>query len=307
MSEAGSPQRERAATRTGRLALAPGELPEEREESALDSQQRERATTTARRPGRAPELSGQRAPHALAAMTKIETKLFFREPLLPALVLALPVLLVIGFGLIPGFGDPSSDLSGQSGTEYIASIGVAIVLAVLGLSILPTTLGTYRERGVLRRLRATPVTPRILLGAQLLLVGGATVAATVLLVAVGSLGFGVAMPRNLAGFVLAVVLGAASLLSLGLLVAALAPSAKAANAIGMTLFFPSMFLAGVYIPRETFSPLLRHVSDGTPLGAALAAVRDTWQGSWPHPTQVATMVGWALVAAVVAARTFRWE
>jgi ABC-2 type transport system permease protein len=244
---------------------------------------------------------------ALGAMTKTETRLFFREPLLPALVLVLPVLLVIGFGLIPGFGDPSSDLSGQSGTEYIASIGVAIVLAVLGLSILPTTLGTYRERGVLRRLRATPVTPRILLGAQLLLVGGATVAATVLLVAVGSLGFGVAVPRNLAGFVLAVGLGAASLLSLGLLVAAVAPSAKAANAIGMTLFFPSMFLAGVYIPRETFSPFLRHVSDGTPLGAALAAVRDTWQGSWPHPTQVATMVGWALVAAVVAARTFRWE
>ena len=141
-SEAGSPRGERAATTAGRLAVAPGDLSEEREDSALGSQQAERATTTAgRRAARAPELSGQRAPHALAAMTKIETKLFFREPLLPALVLALPVLLVIGFGLIPGFGDPSSDLSGQSGTEYIASIGVAIVLAVLGLSILPTTLG----------------------------------------------------------------------------------------------------------------------------------------------------------------------
>ena len=135
-------------------------------------------------------VTRRRSPRALAAMTRTETRLFFREPLVPALVLLLPVLLVVGFGMIPGFGDPSSDLSGQSGTEYIASIGVAIVLAVLGLSILPTTLGTYRERGVLRRLRATPVTPRILLGAQLLLVGGATVVATVLLVAVGSLGFG---------------------------------------------------------------------------------------------------------------------
>jgi len=276
--------------------------------SALETAQSERDATTAGRLELTPaDRSGKRTPRALVAMTKTETKLFFREPLLPALVLALPVLLVIGFGLIPGFGDPSSDLSGQSGTEYIASIGVAIVLAVLGLSILPTTLGTYRERGVLRRLRATPVTPRTLLGAQLLLVGGATLAATVLLVLVGSLGFGVAVPRNLAGFVLAVVLGAAALLSLGLLVAAVAPTAKAANAIGMTLFFPSMFLAGVYVPRETFSPFLQHVSDVTPLGAALAAVRDTWQGSWPHPIHIATMVGWALVAAVVAARTFRWE
>jgi ABC-2 type transport system permease protein len=277
MSELMSPQSDRDATRAGGLALAPG------------------------------DRSEQRTTHALAAMTKTETKLFFREPLLPALVLALPVLLVIGFGLIPGFGDPSSDLSGQSGTEYIASIGVAIVLAVLGLSILPTTLATYRERGVLRRLRATPATPRALLGAQLLLVGGATVAATVLLVLVASIGFGVAVPRNLAGFVIAVVLGAASLLSLGLMVAAVAPTAKGATAIGMTLFFPSMFLAGVYVPRETFAPFLRHVSDGTPLGAALQAVRDCWQGSWPHPVHLVTMVGWTLVAVAVAARTFRWE
>jgi ABC-2 type transport system permease protein len=249
----------------------------------------------------------RRTPHALAAMTRTETRLFFREPLVPALVLLLPVLLVVGFGLIPGFGDPSSDLSGQSGTEYIASIGVAIVLAVLGLSILPTTLGTYRERGVLRRLRATPVTPGTLLGAQLSLVGVATVVATLLLVLVASLGFGVAVPRNLAGFGLAVVLGAAALLSIGLLVAAVAPTAKGSNAIGMTIFFPSMFLAGVYVPRETFSPFLRHVSDVTPLGAALQAVRDTWQGSWPHPIHLATMAGWALVAALAAARTFRWE
>jgi ABC-2 type transport system permease protein len=277
MSELESPQYERGATRAGHLALAPG------------------------------DLSEKRTQRTLTAMTRTETKLFFREPLLPALVLVLPVLLVVGFGLIPGFGDPTSDLSGQSGTEYIASIGVAIVLAILGLSILPTTLGTYRERGVLRRLQATPVTPRTLLGAQLLLVGGATVVATVLLVLVGSLGFGVAVPRNLAGFLLAVVLGAAALLSVGLLVAAVAPSAKASNAIGMTLFFPSMFLAGVYVPRETFSPFLRHVSDVTPLGAALQAVRDTWQGSWPQPVHLVTMAGWALVAAVAAARTFRWE
>jgi ABC-2 type transport system permease protein len=83
---------------------------------------------------------------ALASMTRMETKLFLREPVFPLLVLALPVLLLVGFGLIPGFGDPSADLGGQSGTEYIASLGVGIVLSILGLSILPTTLATYRER-----------------------------------------------------------------------------------------------------------------------------------------------------------------
>jgi ABC-2 type transport system permease protein len=244
---------------------------------------------------------------ALTSMTRTETRLFFREPVLPLLVLALPVLLVVGFGLIPGFGDPSADLGGQGGTEYIASLGVGIVLAILGLSVLPTTLATYRERGVLRRLRATPVKPQLLLEAQLILVGGATVLAVALLIGVAAGAFGVAVPRNFAGFVLAVVLGAAALLSIGLLVAALASTAKAASAIGMVLFFPSAFLGGIYVPRDSFSPLLEHISDVTPLGAALESVRDTWQGQWPHPIHLATMVLWTLVAGTVAARTFRWE
>ncbi|HEV7657930.1 MAG TPA: ABC transporter permease [Mycobacteriales bacterium] len=244
---------------------------------------------------------------ALGAMTRMETKLFFREPVLPLLVLALPVLLLVGFGLIPGFGDPSADLGGQGGTEYIASLGVGIVLAILGLSVLPTTIATYRERGVLRRLRATPIRPQLLLGAQLILVGAAAVVAVLLLVGVGAAAFGVAVPRNLPGFVLAVVLGAAALLSIGMLVAAVAPTARAASAIGTVSFFPSAFLAGIYVPRDSFSPLLKHISDVTPLGAALESVRDTWQGAWPHPVHLVTMVAWALVAGVVAARTFRWE
>lgn len=243
----------------------------------------------------------------LTAMTRMETRLFFREPLGPLLVLALPVLLVVGFGLIPGFGDPDPGLAGQAGTEYIASLGIGIVLAILGLSILPATLGTYREQGVLRRLRATPARPQALLGAQLIVVGAAVLVATALLVAVSALAFGVAVPRNPAGFGLALVLGSAALLSIGVLVAAVAPSAKAANAIGMIAFFPSMFLAGVYVPRDVFPTVLQRISDVTPLGAALESVRDTWQGGWPHLVHVVTMLGWALVATAVAARKFRWE
>jgi ABC-2 type transport system permease protein len=86
-----------------------------------------------------------------------------------------------------------------------------------------------------------------------------------------------------------------------------APSAKAASAIGMVLFFPSAFLGGIYVPRDSFSPLLKHISDVTPLLAVLESVRDTWQGQWPHPIHLVTMVAWTLVAGIAAARTFRWE
>src|ERR1700756_6041520 len=96
----------------------------------------------------------------------VETKLFLRETGAAIGVFGLPVALVIGFGLIPGFSDPQKSLSGQIGTEYIAGLGVAIVLASLGLTGVPMVIGQYRERGVLRRLAVTPVRPLTLMAAD---------------------------------------------------------------------------------------------------------------------------------------------
>src|ERR1700690_2011220 len=111
----------------------------------------------------------------------VETKLFLRERVAVAALLGLPVALVVGFGLIPGFGQPDKTLSGQIGTEYIASLGVAIVIVLMGLNGIPAGLGTYREQGILRRLSATPVRPIALLVAKLL-VWLATVLVSVIMV-----------------------------------------------------------------------------------------------------------------------------
>jgi ABC-2 type transport system permease protein len=75
----------------------------------------------------------------------------------------------------------------------------------------------------------------------------------------------------------------------------------------MTLFFPSMFLAGVYVPREALPTALQHVSDVTPLGAALQSFRTAWSGDLPRPLHLVTMAAYAVVAGLAAARFFRWE
>jgi ABC-2 type transport system permease protein len=244
---------------------------------------------------------------ALTKLTVVESKLFLRDRVAAPLTLVLPLLLVIAFGLIPGIRDPDPDLGGQAPLELVAAIGVAIALAMLGLSVLPTVLATYRERGILRRLGATPVHPASLLGAQLVVSMAAAVVSIALLLGVGSLAVGLPMPRQLAGFGLAFLLGLAALFTVGLLVAALAPTTRAATGIGMSLFFPSLFLAGVYVPREAMPPVLRHISDFTPLGAALQSFRDTWTGDLPRPLHLATMAGYAVLAGFAAARFFRWE
>jgi ABC-2 type transport system permease protein len=245
--------------------------------------------------------------NGFSRLAYVETKLFLRETGAAIAVFGLPVALVIGFGLIPGFGDPQKSLSGQIGTEYIASIGVAIVLATLGLNGVPMVIGQYRQRGVLRRLAVTPVRPLTLLMADLMVWAASAIVSVALVIAVARLAYHVPAPVAAGWFVLSVLLGIAALFALGLLVAAVAPTARSAAGLGWLLFFPNMFLAGVYFPAEEMSPAMRQIGIFTPLGSALHAVRDSWMGLAPRPEYLGIMAAYAVIAAAVAARFFRWE
>jgi ABC-2 type transport system permease protein len=237
----------------------------------------------------------------------VEARLFLREKGAMIGVFGLPVGLVIGFGLIPGFSDPQKGLSGQRGTEFIAALGVAIVLATLGLNGVPMVIGQYRERGILRRLGVTPVRPLTLLLADLTVWAATAVASVALVVAVVRFAFHVPAPVAPGWFILALMLGIAALFAVGLLAAAVAPTARTAAGIGWLLFFPNMFLAGVYIPTEEMSPTMRQVGNFTPLGSALHAVRDSWMGIDPRPEYLVIMAAWTLIAGVLAVRFFRWQ
>jgi ABC-2 type transport system permease protein len=137
--------------------------------------------------------------------------------------------------------------------------------------------------------------------------GAVAAAAIVLILAVGRCAVAVALPHQGAGFAVAVGLAAAALLALGVFVAAVAPTARAANAAGAILFFPMMFFAGLWLPRAAMPAVLRHISDGTPLGAAAQAIGDTMAGRRPHALALAVMAGWAVVLGAAAIRLFRWE
>ena len=240
-------------------------------------------------------------------LTLVEGKLFLREKSALLGVFGLPVALVIGFGLIPGFSDPQKGLSDQIGTEFIAGLGVAVVLASLGLTGVPMVLGQYRERGVWRRLGVTPVRPLTLLLADLTVWAAAAVLSVALVVAVVRFAFHVPAPAETGWFILSILLGIASLFTVGLLAAAVAPTARSAAGIGWLLFFPNMFLAGVYFPTEEMSATMRQVGNFTPLGSAMHAVRDSWMGIDPRPEYLVIMAAWALVAGALAARFFRWD
>jgi len=242
-----------------------------------------------------------------AKLTGVELRLFLREPMLVFWTLAFPSFLVVILGCIPAFREPSPELGGLRIIDLYVAIAIVLVLAMLGLQGTSQVLATYRERGILRRLATTPTRPAALLGAQLVMSLLTAIVSVILLLLVGRLVFDVALPRQAPGFAVAFLGAAGATFAIGLLVAALAPSGKAANTIGTLLFFPVMFFAGLWTPREVFPDWLQRISDFTPLGAGERALQEAMSGHWPAWGSLTVLAAYMLVFGVAAARLFRWE
>jgi ABC-2 type transport system permease protein len=242
---------------------------------------------------------------AFATLVRTEAILNVRE-IIPLLWgTGFPIALLVVMGAFSS--GPDKSLGGFSLVASYEPILIAFSIATFALQGVPVVLAGYRERGILRRLNATPVGAGRLLGAQLTVCLAFTLVSVVGIVVVGRLAFGVALPGQPAGFCLAVVLAAAAMLGLGLLVAALARTGRVAGAAGTMLFLPLMFFAGLWTPQATMSPALRRIGDDTPLGAAVAALQHSMSGQWPSASGLAVLAGYAVVLGLLAWRFFRWE
>lgn len=244
---------------------------------------------------------------ALLRLTATETRLFFREPIGVVFTLALPPVLLVVLGSIPAFREPGDGPGALRVIDVYTPIVIAVAIATFALTSLPQLFATYREKGILRRMRTTPVRPAAMLGAQLLMAVLLAAATTLLVLAIARLAFDVPLPRRPLGLLVAFILTASAMFALGLLVAALAPGGASASAIGLVLFFPMLFFAGLWIPRGAMNGALRTVSDLTPLGSGVQSLHDAAAGDWPGPLHLAVLLGWTVVAGALAARYFRWE
>jgi len=242
---------------------------------------------------------------ALAMLTLTEVRLLLREPVALIWGLAFPMALLAVMGLASS--SPQAQLGGLRLVAVYEPILIAFVTVAFAIQGLPAVVAGYRERRILRRMATTPVGPVRVVAAQLAVNLAVVLVATAGILAVGRLAFGVALPGQPAGFLVTYVLTAAAMLGLGMLIAALAPTGRAAGVIGTMLFFPLMFFAGLWIPRAQMPASLQQISDFTPLGAAVQALQDSLRGFWPHPSGLAVLAGYAIVFTVAAARFFRWD
>ncbi len=230
----------------------------------------------------------------LTKLTRVETKLMLREPgAVFSLIIPLFILVVFGGAI-------------TEGDTHLMPMAVTLAIGLVGLYLLPTTLATYRERGVLRRLSVTPVSPGNLLTVQLLLQLVLTVVTVALLLVVGVGFLGARAPGPL-GLLLVCLLGTGAMFSVGLIIAALAPNGRSANGFGVLLYFPLAYLGGLMQSVEHMPDILALVGRYTPMGALRQSLQDLWSGGALAPLPLVTMAVYAVVLSLAAARSFRWE
>jgi ABC-2 type transport system permease protein len=241
------------------------------------------------------------------AVLRSETRLFLREPAALFWILAFPTALLCVLGSIPAFREPSADLNGLRVVDLYVPVAVLLAMIMAGVQSMPPVLTGYRERGILRRMSATPLRPGSLIGAQLALHGAAVMVSAALALATGRIVFHVALPRQLPGYLVALSLAALATLALGATVSAVSRTTKITQAVGTVVFFPAMFTAGVWLPVSSMPGTLQRIVHLTPLGAAARALDEAAAGSWPGWTHLGVTALWAVLLIAAARRWFRWE
>ncbi|MEZ4572485.1 MAG: ABC transporter permease [Thermomicrobiales bacterium] len=166
---------------------------------------------------------------------------------------------------------------GVTPVNYYTAASVAVIIAALGMMTLPINLAGYREQGILKRLRASSVPAWTLFSAQLTVAFITFVAGTIVMAVVAWLVYDAKLPEDPIGVAVAVILGTITFGALGLLLAALVDSSRAAQGIGLLLFFGMWLICGSAL-RAVLPSGLRDFSDLLPLTHLVIAIQDPWYG-----------------------------
>ena len=245
---------------------------------------------------------------SLLKMTWMEAKLFLREPVGAFFTLVFPLMFLFLFGSISG-NEPTPMFGGQRTIDAAIPSLTAMIIGTTGLMSTTITMATYREKGILRRLRTTPVSPLAALAAQVIVVFAMTCLGMLLLIAAGMLVYHVHFEGNAFSVLGSFVLSSLSFFGIGFILAGTMPTARTAQVAGMVLLYPMMFLSGAFFPVELLPAAVQKVSAFMPLTYVVNLLRGLWTGEpWgKHLLDVGVLAGMLLLGIIVSLKTFRWE
>ena len=246
----------------------------------------------------------------LFQLTWLEIKIFLREPMGAIGTLVIPVILflVVGRAMNRGGGPPRTAV----GLDFVRTglpVMVSVFMAIGAVTSLVAIISIYREGGILKRLRATPLRPYTILSAHVLAKLLFTAITLLLMVLAGRRFYPPGLQAPMISFAFAVLFSTLSILSVGFVIASLVRTARFAQPVGALIFYPMIALSGLFVPVDAFPPSLQVVARFLPLTYIVSLLRGIWTGeSWfAHLGDLAALAIAGAVFVAVSARVFRWE
>lgn len=248
---------------------------------------------------------------ALRKLTWVELKLFTRDPLSLVFTLLLPLFFLIVlngvFGNEPEV-DPVEDVwRGVGPADYYVPAYLGLVMAATGVLSMPVRLAGYRERGVLRRFRASAMPLWAVLGSQIIIALVTAAVGAVSITIASTLIYGTEFPSDGLTLVPAFLLAGLSFAALGVLLGSVLPTSRAAQGAGIMLFFVMFLLSGSGPPRDVLSGSMRTVGDFLPLTHVVTLLQDPWLGFGWNVGASLLVAGVLIASVLLSIRFFRWE
>jgi ABC-2 type transport system permease protein len=245
----------------------------------------------------------------LFKLTWLEIKIFLREPMGAFGSIFFPVVVFIVVGRWLGGRMPASSIQVAGFVRVGLPVLASILIALSGVLSLVTIISIYREGGILRRLRATPLRPHTILTAHVLVKLALTLVTMALMVLAGKRYYPVNVDVPVFGFALALLISTWSILSIGFLIASIVPTARFAQPIGAAILYPMIGLCGLFIPLSSLPPVLHAVARALPLTYAVSLLEGIWKGeAWSaHLGDVAALVVVFAICTALSSKVFRWE
>jgi ABC-2 type transport system permease protein len=243
---------------------------------------------------------------ALLKLTWLEIKIFLREPLGVLGSIGMPLVF---FFVVARLGGGRSTSPPDAPAAVLAMLPVlgALLIAVGAGQSLVAVISIYREGGILKRLRATPLRPATILSAHVIVKLLLSAISLALLIAAGRrlIPSGAAVP--ILDFALALLLCTVSVLSIGFIIASVVPTARFAQPLASLIFYPLMALA--LAPIDALPPGLQVVTRLTPFFYSASLLRGLLRGDgWvAHASDVLGLAIIVLACTAISSRVFRWE
>ncbi|MGB8536705.1 MAG: ABC transporter permease [Acidobacteriaceae bacterium] len=242
-------------------------------------------------------------------LTWIEIKIFLREPLGAFGTVGFPVLIFLAWGRVASRGLAPSSVAASSFIRVGLPVFASLLIAISAVLSLVTIISIYREGGILKRLRATPLRPQTILTAHVLVKLMLTAASLALMVLAGKRYYPIEVHVPWFSFTIALLISTWSILSIGFLIASIVPTARFAQPVGAIILYPMIAVSGLFFPVESLPPVLHAVARVLPLTYAVSLLQGIWNGDqWSaHLGDVAGLGLIFVVFALVSAKIFRWE